>query len=153
MKIKGNLIKLDNIIMLEGLSVGGAEITNPNDEKQKAARNVPTTKLRLIIPAPSRITLTKRIKKVMKRPNKREAIMSPKMIAHKAIGDEISLSKVLIRVSQGAITGPIDETVTKSVTPNKLGIKKLRESSLPKTNAMNKKDGINKPDIITGPFR
>ena len=153
MKIKGNLIKVDNIIIFDGLSVGGAEINNPKDEKQKAAKSVPTIRLKLIIPIPSKMILTKRIKKVMKRPNKREAVISPKMMAHTAIGAETSLSNVLIRVSQGAIIGPIEETVTKSVIPNRLGIKKLRESSLPKIKAINKKDGISKPDIITGPFK
>lgn len=153
MKIKGNLIKVDNIIIFDGLSVGGAEINSPKDEKQKAAKSVPTIRLKLIIPIPSKMILTKRIKKVMKRPNKREAVISPKMMAHTAIGAETSLSNVLIRVSQGAIIGPIEETVTKSVIPNRLGIKKLRESSLPKIKAINKKDGISKPDIITGPFK
>jgi len=153
MKIKGNLIKVDNIIIFDGLSVGGAEINNPKDEKQKAAKNVPTIRLKLIIPIPSKIMLTKKIKKVIKRPKKKEAVISPKIIAHIAIGAETSLSKVLIRVSHGAIIGPIEETVTKSVIPNRLGIKKLRESSLPKIKAINKKDGISRPDITTGPFK
>jgi hypothetical protein len=67
--------------------------------------------------------LTKRIKKVMKRPNKREAIISPKIIAHTAIGVETNRSKVLACVSHGAITGPIDEAAAKRVIPNKPGIK------------------------------
>jgi len=152
-KIIGNLIKVDSIIIFDGLSVGGAEISNPKDEKQKAARIVPASRLKLIILVPSKIMLAKKMKKVIKRPNKREAIMSPKIIAHIVIGAETNLSKVLIRVSHGAIMGPIDETVTKSAIPNKLGIKKLRENSFPKTKAINKKDGISKPDITTGPFK
>ena len=152
-KIKGNLIKLESIIMLEGLSVGGEEIKSPKDEKQKAASIVPKIKLKFIIPHPSKITLTKKMKKVIKSPNRKEATMSPSIIAQSAIGEETNLSKVFIRVSQGAITGPMEETVTKSAIPNKLGIKKSKESSFPKTKAANKKDGIKIPDIITGPFK
>ena len=152
-KIIGNLIMVDIIIIFDGLSVGGAEISSPKDEKQKAARTVPRIKLKLIMFVPSKIAPAKKIKKVMKRPNKREAITSPKMIAHTAIGAEINLSKVRIRVSHGAIIGPIDETVTKRVIPNKLGIKKSRDNFLPKTKAMNRKAGISRPDMTTGPLR
>ena len=152
-KIIGNLIKVDNIIMFEGLSVGGAEISNPKEEKQKAAKIVPAIRLKLIISIPSKIMLPKKIKKVIKRPNESEAIISPRMIAHTAIGAEISLSNVRIRVSHGAIIGPMEETVTKRVIPIKLGIKKLRANPLPKTNAIKRKNGISKPDITTGPFK
>ncbi len=152
-KIIGNLIKVDSIIIFDGLSVGGAEITSPKEEKQKAARIVPMIRLKLTISIPSKIMLAKKINKVIKRPNEKEAIISPKMIAHKAIGAETSLSNVLIRVSHGAIIGPMDETVTKSVIPNKLGSRNSRDSFLPKTKAINRKAGISKPDSITGPFR
>ena len=152
-KIMGNLIKVDSIIIFDGLSVGGADMTSPRDEKQKAARIVPMIRFKFIIPTPSRIALTKKIKKVIKMPNRREAITSPRMMAHKAMGAEINLSKVLILVSHGAIMGPIDETVTKRPIPNKLGIKNSSDNLLPKTNAINRKDGISRPDIITGPFR
>jgi len=152
-KIMGNLIKLDNIMIFAGLSVGGAEISSPKDEKQNAARIVPTIRLKLIIPVPSKIMPTKRIKKVMKRPNKREAIISPKIIAHTAIGVETNRSKVLACVSHGAITGPIDEAAAKRVIPNKPGIKKLRGNFFPMIKAINKKRGINKPEMTTGPFK
>jgi len=152
-KIKGNLTMLDIIIIFDGLSVGGAEITSPSDEKQKAASIVPTIKLKLIISIPSMTIPAKRIKKVIKRPNKSEAIISPKIMAHIVIGVETNLSKVLIRVSHGATTGPIDVTVTKSAIPNKPGIKKLKEKSFPIIKAINRKDGTSKPDITTGPFK
>jgi len=93
------------------------------------------------------------MKKVINRPNNREAIISPKIIAHKAMGAETNLSKVFILVSHGATTGPIDETVTKRPIPKRHGIKKLREKSLPITKAINKKEGTSIPDIITGPFK
>jgi hypothetical protein len=129
MKINGNFIKLDNIIMFDGLSVGELRSTDPKTKSKRLPE------------------------RVIKRPNKREAIISPKMIAHKAIGAETNLSKVLILVSHGAITGPIDETVTKSTIPSKLGIRKLGENFLPRTKAKNKKEGINRPEITTGPFK
>ena len=152
-KIKGNLIIVDNIIMFEGLSVGGAEMSSPKDEKQKAARIVPMIKLKLIMFVPSKMAPAKRIKKVMKSPNRREAITSPRMIAHMAIGAETSLSKVLILVSHGAIMGPMEETVTKSVIPSKLGIKKSMDNFLPKAKAKKRKAGTSKPDMTTGPFK
>jgi len=133
--------------------VGGAEINRPKDEKQKAAITVPMTRLKLIISTPSKIMLTIKIKNVIKRPNIREATISPKIIAHKAMGAETNLSKVFILVSHGATTGPIDETVTKSAIPNRPGIKKLIERFLPIIKAINKKDGISMPDINTGPFK
>ncbi len=153
MKSRGNLIILESIIIFDGLSVGGAEIKRPRDEKQKAAITVPTTRLKLIIPTPSKITLTIKIKRVINRPNIREAIISPKIIAHKEMGAETNLSKVFILVSHGATTGPIDETVTKSAIPSSPGTKKLIEKFLPMAKAINKKDGISIPDITTGPFK
>jgi len=151
-KIKGNLIILDNIIIFEGLSVAGADINKPKEEKQKAAIIVPIIRLKLKISKPSKTTPIIMITKVIKRPNKKEAIISPSIIAHRAIGAETNLSKVLILVSQGATTGPIDETVIKSAMPSNPGSKKLRERFLPIVKAMNKKDGIRSPDIITGPL-
>jgi len=151
--IKGNLIRFDSIIIFEGLSVGGADINNPRDEKQKAASKVPIIRYKSTIFNPSRIIPTNKIKLDMKRPNRKEAIISPKIIAHKEIGADISLSKVLIRVSQGVITGPMAEDVKKSPMASKPGIKKLVGIFLPTTNAMNKKTGKSKPYIITGPFK
>jgi hypothetical protein len=152
-KIRGNLIMLCSIIILDGLSVGGAEISRPREEKQKAAIMVPATRLKLIISTPSKTMLIIKIKKVINRPNIRDANISPRIIAHNVIGAETNLSKVFILVSQGAITGPMDETVTKSVIPSNPGIRKLKERFLPKAKAINKKDGISIPDINTGPFK
>ncbi|GAH18147.1 unnamed protein product [marine sediment metagenome] len=75
------------------------------------------------------------------------------MIAHKVIGEDTSLSKVLILVSQGAITGLMAETVKKSTIPSKLGIKDLKGNSLFRKKATNKKAGNNKLWITTGPLK
>jgi hypothetical protein len=138
---------------LDGLSVGGADIKRPREEKQKAAIMVPASRLKLNIPIPNKIVLIIKMKKVINRPNIREATISPRIIAHNVIGAETNLSKVFILVSQGAITGPMDETVTKSAMPTRPGIKKVKERFLPKAKAINKKDGISIPDITTGPFK
>ena len=151
--IKGNLIKFDNIIIFDGLSVGGAEINKPRDEKQKADNKVPIIRDKFIIFKPNRIIPINKIKLDMKIPNRKEAVISPKIIAHKAIGAEISLSKVLIRVSQGAIIGEIAEEVKKSPMANKPGIKKSMDISLPTAKAINRKAGKSKPNITTGPFK
>jgi len=119
------LIKFDSIIIFDGLSVGGAESNKPKDEKQKAANSVPIIRYKLTIFNPNRIIPVNKIKVDTKRPNKKEAMTSPKIIAQGAIGVETNLSKVLIRVSQGAIIGPIAAEVKKSPIASKPGIKKL----------------------------
>jgi hypothetical protein len=141
----GNLIKVEISIIFEGLSAGGAEIKVPKAEKQKAAIIIPTIKGRLIISMPKRIIPAKRTKKVIKRPKITEATISPKIIAHREIGDDASLSKVFILVSQGAITGVMAETEKKSAIPKRPGIRKSKDASLLKENAINKKAGISNP--------
>lgn len=153
MNIRGNLIRVDNIIMFEGVSVGGADINEPRVEKQNADRTVPMIKYRLTIPSPSRTTPMMRIKDVMKRPNKKEAIMSPRRILHSATGVETSLSKVFILVSQGVIIGPMAEVVKNSAMPTNPGIRISMERFLPSIKAMNRKEGSNNPNIRVGPFR
>ncbi len=145
MKIRGNLIRVAKSIISEGLSVGEAEIKVPKVEKQKAAITIPMTKDRLIIPGPIRMRLIKRTKELIKRPKITEAIISPKIIAQREIGDDINLSKVFIFVSQGAITGVMAETEKKRAMPRRPGIKKSKGISLLKENETNKKAGMSKP--------
>ena len=97
-KIKGNFIREDSIIILDGLSVGGADKTNPNAEKQKEANIVLNTRLKVINPIPNKAIPNKKTKAVIKSPNKKDANISPKMIAHKDIGAETILSKVFVLV-------------------------------------------------------
>jgi len=151
--IKGNLIKFDSIIIFDGLSVGGADNNKPREEKQKADNNVPIIRDKLIIFNPNKTIPINKIKLDIKIPKREEAVMSPKIIAHNAIGAEINLSKVLIRVSQGAIIGEIAEEVKKSPIASKAGIKKLIDSSLPTTKAIKRKAGRSKPNTTTGPFK
>lgn len=132
-------------IISDGLSAGGAEIKVPRAEKQKAAIIVPKIKLIVTILIPSKKTHTETIKKAIQSPNKTEAKISPKIIAQSEIGEDTNLSKVLIFVSQGAITGVIAETVKKRAIPINPGIKKLNAISLLTEKERNKKAGINKP--------
>jgi len=149
----GNLTKVDSIIMREGSFVGGDDSNNPKDEKQNAASTVPVSKLTVIIWVPRTITPTNKTTPVTKRPNVNDAIMSPKMIPHNAMGVETNRSNVLILVSQGAITGPTAEVVKNRVMPNSPGSKKVVDSSLPMANATNKKEGSNNPKMMVGPFK
>lgn len=145
MKIRGNLIRVAKSIISEGLSVGEAEIKIPKVEKQKAAITIPIIKDKLIISDPIRMKLIKRIKELIKRPKITEAIISPKIIAQREIGEEINLSKVLIFVSQGAMTGVMAETEKKRAIPKRPGIKKSKGALLLKEKEINKKAGISNP--------
>ncbi len=140
-------------IIFEGLSVGEAEIKIPRAEKQKAAIKVPRIKEKLIISPPNIKTLIKTTKKVIKRPNKTEAIISPKIIAQREMGEDTNLSNVFILVSQGAITGVMAETAKKRAMPINPGIRKSKDISLLKEKETNKKAGISSPWIITGPLK
>ena len=62
----------------------------------------------------------------MNRPKMTEASTSPKIIVVTVTGAEISLSSVLIRVSQGAITGTTDVEVEKTAIPSMPGIRKSK---------------------------
>ena len=147
------MIKVAKSIMSEGLSAGGAEIKVPKAEKQKAAITVPRTKERLIIPPPNKIMPAKILRGVTERPNRTEATISPKMMAQREIGEDTNLSKVFILVSQGAMTGVMAETAKKRAIPSKPGIKKLKDTFLLKEKEINRKAGISKPWIITGPLK
>ena len=151
--IKGNLTKFDSIIVFDGLSVDGADSNKPKDEKQKADNSVPIIKGKLIMFNPNKIIPINKIKLDMKIPNRKEAVISPKIIAHKAIGAEINLSKVLIRVSQGTIMGEMAEEVKKSPIASKPGIKKVVDISLPTAKAIKRKAGRSRPNTTTGPFK
>ena len=147
------MTKVDSIIMREGSFVGGDDSNNPRDEKQNAASTVPISKFTVIIWVPRTITPASKTTPVTKRPNANDAMMSPKMIPHSAIGVETNRSSVLILVSQGAITGPTAEVVKNKVMPNSPGNRKAVDSSLPMANATSKKEGSSNPKMMVGPFK
>lgn len=79
--------------------------------------------------------------------------ISPKRIALRDKGEQMSLSKVLILVSQGAMTGPIDEEVKKTARLSIPGKREMGEIFLPRAKARKRKKGKNIPKIRTGDFR
>ena len=94
---------------------------------------------------PNKKIAANKTKKVTKRPKITEAIISPKIMAHKQTGEETNLSKVFILVSQGAITGVIAETAKKIAIPKSPESKNVKGTSLLKEKEMNKKAGISNP--------
>lgn len=138
--------------MFDGLSVGGADNKSPRAEKQKAAKSVAIIRDKVMIFIPNKNTPISKIKADMKMPNRKEAVMSPNMIAHNAMGAETSLSNVLMRVSHGAIMGEMAEEVKKSPIDKRPGNRKLVDRFLPTAKAIKRKDGRSKPKTITGPF-
>ncbi|KXA92904.1 hypothetical protein AKJ64_01845, partial [candidate division MSBL1 archaeon SCGC-AAA259E17] len=89
---------------------------------------------------------------IFRNPIRADASMSPKRIHERLIGEEISLSNVLVLVSQGVMTGLIEVEVNHIAIPTN-PVPSMREDiSLPNQNARKKKKGNNIPKIITGPF-
>jgi hypothetical protein len=64
-KIRGNLIRVESIIELDGLSVGTEAINSPRAEKQKAARSVPNTMDRFKVTLAIKNQLMEKITKVI----------------------------------------------------------------------------------------
>ena len=101
------------------------------DAKQNVARRTPearTNKLTISIPMNRA--------KIMgntdtKAPKRKEERTSPRKIAHREIGEEISRSKVFALASQGTIAGPTEVAVKKAVIPNNPGIRASAGRSLP----------------------
>lgn len=117
-----NLMMVENNIISEGLSAGGAEMRVPRDEKQKAAMMVPTIKSGVKICKPKVKVLMTKIIPAIVRPKTTEPRISPSRIAQRVIGAETNLSKVFILVSQGAITGVIAETVKNRAIAISIGV-------------------------------
>src|SRR6056297_3503209 len=111
-KIKGNLIRVDSIIMSDVVSVGRAEISTPIAEKQKLARIMPSNSVMKLKGINPKIPATaKTVTAEMEKARVIEPMMSPRIISVTLIGLDTSLSRVFVRVSQGAITGLIDVEV------------------------------------------
>jgi hypothetical protein len=153
MNMRGNLISVESIMIFEGLSVGGAESSTPSAEKQKAPTRVMTIIVPVMMWNPTTTAPMARITREIASPNKKDATISPRMIPHRLMGVDTRRSRVLIRVSQGVITGPTAEVVKKRVMPSNPGSKNSTERSLPMEKATNKKEGISNPNMMVGPFK
>ena len=153
MKTRGNLTREDNIITVAGVSEGGDDRRAPRDEKQNEEIKIPKSMIgRLTKETPANMPTTTGIVD-MNRPKMAEASTSPQIIVVTVTGAEINLSSVLIRVSQGAITGTTDVEVKKTAIPSMPGIRKSKGSSRPIEKARNRKRGNRRPNITTGPLK
>ncbi len=152
-KMSGNLMSEESIITVAGVSEGGADRRAPREEKQKEdSMMLNSTIGRLAMETPTNKLIAVRMIDINK-PKIAEASISPKIIVVTVTGAEANRSKVLIRVSHGAITGTTDVEVKKRVMPSIPGIRKLRGSSRPIEKAKNRKRGSRRPNIITGPLK
>jgi hypothetical protein len=150
--ITGNLTIEDSIIMVLGVLVGAAEKIRPRELKQKAASISPNIR---IIGWETLIPIAKEITRGMREiatPKAKEARTSPRTIVGNVTGQDISLSRVLACVSQGATAGEIAVAVKKRIIPKRPGIMKSRLRFLPMAKDRNKNKGRRIPKIITGPL-
>ena len=153
-KIIGMRTRFESIIMLEGVSVAGEESKTPKQEKQKLDKTIAVIKIiKLLKPTARKGMLTRNNPKVIAVPKRKPANMSPKRINPKDTGQLISLSKVRILVSQGAIIGPTEEEVKNTAIAITAGNRELIDTFLPRKKAKNKKKGKIRPYIRTGDFR
>jgi len=149
----GNFTSSASIITSEGVSVGRADRSIPIEEKQKLPKIRPkrngsgSTKLRFKIKAIIAIGIPERVIPIVM-----EARISPNNISNTVNGIETNLSKVLVRVSMGAITGLIEVAVNQIAIPPSPAIRESGGSSLPIRNEKKKKKGSSIPNITTGPL-
>ncbi len=139
--------------MVDGIDEGGVESSNPMVEKHSAAIIIPTIKIsRFSMVAPI-ITPTIIGTADMMTPKMNEAIMFPSMIVDSEIGVDTNLSRVLMVVSHGIITGLTAVAVKNRVIANNPETSEFIGIFLPIENAKNKNRGINTPKMITGPLK
>jgi len=145
-KTRGKRTILESIIMLEGLSVAGAESKIPKQEKQKPERMIVPSKIGIVFNPVDRkgMAKTERIK-VIVTPKRKPARMSPKRINSREIGQLTNLSRVCVLVSQGVIIGPTEEEVKKSARTITIGNRELKGIFLPRKKAKKRKPGKIKP--------
>ena len=153
-KIRGSLTRLEMVIILEGLSVGGVEKRVPNTAKHKADRITVTIKRNGLC---SGASIIKRLMPMgtseRKTPNRNAANTSPASIAGSVNGAASKRSKVRVRVSKGRIAGVVAEAVKKSAIPIRPGTRLLEGTFLPMANAIKRNVGDNIPKMMTGPLR
>lgn len=135
------------------MSEGGVDIKDPSAEKQNEANSIPGIKryidfieIPLIMPTRTGTTVT-----II--PNKKEARISPNIMVEINTGEEISLSRVLVLVSHGAISGTTAADVKNSAIAIKPGSNVSIDNFLPMPNAKKRKRGNKIPNIKTGALK
>ena len=152
-KIRGSLTRLEMVIILEGLSVGGVEKRVPNTAKHKADRITVTIKRNGLCSGASVKRLMPMGTSERKTPNRNAANTSPASIAGSVNGAANKRSRVRVRVSKGRIAGVVAEAVKKSAIPIRPGTRLPEGTFLPMANAIKRNVGNNIPKMMTGPLR
>lgn len=146
-KSNGNFIKTVRIIVLDGVSVGGAESIRLNEENAKAATKIPSIIIKIFNETHNpKINIPKingTIEKIQ--PKIKELQIFPNRIVFIEIGQAINLSRVLILVSHGNTTGPIEVAVKNRVIAISPDIRKMGMIFLPIVNAKNNTIGNKSP--------
>jgi hypothetical protein len=92
------------------------------DAKQNVARTTPKARINKLVISIPRRTPAVIGKTDTKTPKRKEERTSPRKIAHRETGEEISRSRVFALVSQGMMAGPTEVAVKKAVIPSNPGI-------------------------------
>jgi len=138
-KSKGNLTKTVRIIVFAGVSVGGAESIRLNEENAKAATKIPSIIIKIFNETHNPKSNIPRINGTIEKmhPKAKELQIFPNNIVFIEIGHAINLSRVLILVSHGNTTGPIEVAVKNRVIAISPDIRKTGMILLPIVNAKN----------------
>jgi hypothetical protein len=124
MKTRGNLTRLEIVMMLAGLSVGGVEKRVPRTAKQRADKiTVTINKIGRLSSAPRTNTLMKIGTKDRNRPKKKAAKTSPAIRFGRVNGDVNNLSSVRVLVSKGSTAGVVADAVKNTAIPINPGAK------------------------------
>jgi hypothetical protein len=144
---------VESIITSEGTSVGSAEINTPSAEKQTLEMSIPEmSRYGCSMFKPSIFKTAISATEVISKLTIDDARISPMSIFVTLIGMESNLSRVLVLVSQGEITGVIAVDVNHKDIPARPATRRFDSISLPNINAKKKKKGSSIPKIRTGPF-
>ena len=146
-KSNGNFIKTVRIIVLDGVSVGGAESIRLNEENAKAATKTPSIIIKIFNEAHNPKIIIPKINGTREKiqPKIKELQIFPNRIVFIEIGHAINLSRVLILVSHGNTTGPIEVAVKNRVIAISPDIRKMGMIFLPMVNAKNNTIGNKSP--------
>jgi hypothetical protein len=145
-KINGNLITVANIIIEDGVSVGGTDSRMPKAAKQNEAKiveNPKTNGLTIFTPKNKQMMI---MTVDIRSPKRKDASTSPRNIAHVETGAEANLSRVLPLVSNGITPGAIDVAVKNTAMPSNPGVRTSTGMFLPITKDNARKAGSSRPN-------
>ena len=116
MNISGNFMRVESIIMVAGMSVGGYDDRSMlSAEKHSVARVRLKSRDMKFTGFMFRVNVRVVGISVIRNPKMNDDSMSPSRIAHRVIGQHRSLSSVFDLASHGIIDGPTDVAVKKAV--------------------------------------